>query len=935
MKNKILFSILAVLFILLLSSGTAFAADPIEIRTFEELMAINNPENLSKSYILMDNIDLTGKPFVPIGTDSDWFTGTFNGNGYIISNLTFSDEGMTGVGLFGCSDGAEFSNITLDNISVIGDMGVGSLLGFGDNTTIQFCSVDNSVVTGNEFVGGLVGVMFSSSADSNYVVCTVNGNDGSGNVGGFAGYLFTSSSISNSSATGNVIGSGNVGGFVGHLELSSSVSDSFAKGTVKGDHVGGFVGNMSASSSVSTSYAAVDVVGNNDGAGGFVGVMSGSSSVSESYATGNVVGIRFVGGFVGDMTSSSVSDSYATGDAKGTGDFVGGFVGGMEGMGGMSIITNSYATGNAVENVDEVGGFVGKMHTSDEISGSFYIGTPDSNDNDKGVFIPSSELKTINTFKAGNGYVLDDWDISPSPNSTHIWYIIEGKDYPRFYWSYQPQTIYVNESNFRYIGSSVCKADAEGEDKYWTMKDNYILTENVDMFNVISAMGDTDTYSPIGTELNPFTGTFDGNGYIISNLTFSDDTMDYVGLFGYAKGAEFSNIHLENISMTGQDNVGSFVGRLESSSVSDSYATGTVTGEYYVGGFVGSMVSSSISNSSETGDAKGLVSVGGFVGSMYDSSISNSFATGDVEGEQDIGGFVGFMESDSSISDSYATGDAKGVVVVGGFVSSMSSSSFISNSYATGDAKGVSEVGGFVGYMVEGSSISNSYATGDAEGNDMIGGFVGSICDSDISNSYATGTVTGESYVGGFVGNLDTSSTITDSFYIGSPDSNNTLMGLFVTSDELKQISTFKTVGSYLSGPWDISSSPDPVYIWYINEGHDSPKFFWSYQMQPSVPSPDKPDSSGSGTGSANVVNNTSTQDNTTQDNTTQNNTTQNNTTQNNTTQNNTTQNNTMQNNTSDDSTEQNSNSLIWWGLGIILLIAIVGGIVVLYFKKK
>ena len=115
------------------------------------------------------------------------------------------------------------------------------------------------------------------------------------------------------------------------------------------------------------------------------------------------------------------------------------------------------------------------------------------------------------------------------------------------------------------------------------------------------------------------------------------------------------------------------------------------------------------------------------------------------------------------------------------------------------------------------ASITNSYATGDAKGDDMVGGFAGSA-------------------------NLIVGSRNINNFYIGNPGSVHTNGKFFVDSVELKKIDTFKTVGNYVSNDWDISSEPDPNHIWYISEGQDFPKFYWSYQ-------PVSPSGSGSGTG--------------------------------------------------------------------------------------
>ena len=69
--------------------------------------------------------------------------------------------------------------------------------------------------------------------------------------------------------------------------------------------------------------------------------------------------------------------------------------------------------------------------------------------------------------------------------------------------------------------------------------------------------------SPIGTEEHPFKGTYDGQGYVIKNLSLTNgDTAigTNVGLFGYTDGATIKNLTLVDGSVTGFDNVGAVVG---------------------------------------------------------------------------------------------------------------------------------------------------------------------------------------------------------------------------------------------------------------------------------------------------------------------------------------------------------------------------------------
>ena len=189
--------------------------------------------------------------------------------------------------------------------------------------------------------------------------------------------------------------------------------------------------------------------------------------------------------------------------------------------------------------------------------------------------------------------------------------------------------------------------------------------------------------------------------------------------------------------------------------------------------------------------------------------------------------------------------------------------SSVSKSYATGNVEGASNVGGFVGFMQYTSSVSESYSIGDVKGFNMIGGFVGSIYKSFISESYAVGNVSGDSNIGGFVG-LGSMFDIFDSFYIGTPYSDDISLGIFVEPDELKQISTFRvpiSAGGVVSESWNISSSPNPEFVWYIDEGNSYPQFFRDYippvnQLPELAPDSPQPTTSpkGNGFGKAEIV---------------------------------------------------------------------------------
>ena len=112
-----------------------------------------------KTITLMDNIDMTGIDWIPVGQTGGYaaqtyFRGTFDGNGKTISNLTVThwEEGTNGganyaSGLFGFIDaaGATVKDLTMDNANVTGSHWTGAIVGYLSGE-ISGCTVKNSSV---------------------------------------------------------------------------------------------------------------------------------------------------------------------------------------------------------------------------------------------------------------------------------------------------------------------------------------------------------------------------------------------------------------------------------------------------------------------------------------------------------------------------------------------------------------------------------------------------------------------------------------------------------------------------------------------------------------------------------------------------------------------------------------------------------------------
>ena len=282
-------------------------------------MMTNNGKITGGTFVLNADLDLGSiENWTPIGNDTYYFEGSFDGNGHVIKNLKINRPTGDYQGLFGYSEG-EIKNIGIINCNVTGNYDVGGLAGYALNT------ITNSYATGN-----------------------VVGNDG---VGGLAGEA--EDTITNSYATGNVTGNENVGGLAGFAR--NTITNSYATGNVVGygRSVGGLAGY--ASGAITNSYATGNVVGN-DGVGGLAG--EAEDTITNSYATGNVTGNEEVGGLAG-YARKTITNSYATGNVTGNEE-----VGGLAGE-ARRTITNSYATGNVTGN-EEVGGLAGLVLATSE-----------------------------------------------------------------------------------------------------------------------------------------------------------------------------------------------------------------------------------------------------------------------------------------------------------------------------------------------------------------------------------------------------------------------------------------------------------------------------------------------------------------------------------------------------------------------------------------
>ena len=111
-----------------------------------------------KTVTLTDNIDLSGREWIPIGTSEHQFSGIFDGGQNTISNLTVNRPAQSDVGLFGFTSGGEVKNFTLRNAKITGYLDVGAVAGTPYTSKYTDISITGLIqVDGYAYVGGALG----------------------------------------------------------------------------------------------------------------------------------------------------------------------------------------------------------------------------------------------------------------------------------------------------------------------------------------------------------------------------------------------------------------------------------------------------------------------------------------------------------------------------------------------------------------------------------------------------------------------------------------------------------------------------------------------------------------------------------------------------------------------------------------------------------
>ncbi len=213
-----------------LITGSGTVTDPYQISTADGLKwfrdKVNNAKTPDETKIcveLTEDIDLSGEEWSPIGIGQGvyWgslsYSGTFDGKGHTIKNLSIDNSSANFVGLFGYVLGGTIRNLTVSG-SVKGSGHTGGIAGGADGGTFENCA-NLCVVQSDSTEGGTTGGIIGFALNMDYVLivrdCYNVGSITGRHAGGIIGQCSWHETISNCYNAGTVTGTANAGAIIG------------------------------------------------------------------------------------------------------------------------------------------------------------------------------------------------------------------------------------------------------------------------------------------------------------------------------------------------------------------------------------------------------------------------------------------------------------------------------------------------------------------------------------------------------------------------------------------------------------------------------------------------------------------------------------------------------------------------------------------------
>ena len=639
MLKHLRFKSLAVLAAAFAASMGAYAATPISDAA--GLAAIGNDP--AGEYELTADITLTGE-WLPIGNNDNPFTGTFDGKGHTISGLTVTDN-SNWVGLFGAVTGT-VKNVAIVGANIYGNEHVG-------------------IVAGRVRGGGLIDNVFTSGY--------INGRDHAGGIVGDAGETDQTATVSNCFSAAYVIARDyQAGGIAGWTKGTVTIENNF------------FIGEASCKG-----WA---------GVGGIVGfVENGTTTVKNNVnAARKLTGASFIADSEGEFNQRETH----------------------------GIVGSRYNAESILVSVDNLTSDATVIYSIYNEDPNEPVDQTNMTTDVNGLITPAAELKKAATYTNigfGASWKFTDGQypmlafmtapitadyiyIAAVPEETFV-----GNSYNSGAISTYGREVKITTSdesvatvtegkvNFVKAGTVTITFSTEG-DAYCAGETRTVTFTPSDFNPVISTAEDMVKFTQnpsanfvlaadidmAGVEFTPitnFSGTLDGQGHWIRNITFKDADRDKTALFATFSGEFIKNVGFEGLDLVGNADVAAVVGETTGNGIiSNIVVTNSkINGRDHVASIVGKLSSGAtiincISNaeiSTRSYQAAGIVGVG-MEGGIVDKCIFAGTVVGDG-GNTNLAGIVSLLDQDGmtiknclAAGASYTnanTGDNYGLIV--------------------------------------------------------------------------------------------------------------------------------------------------------------------------------------------------------------------------------------------------------------------------------
>lgn len=500
-------------------------------------------------------------------------------------------------------------------------------------------------------------------------------------TGGFDGSGYVITLTGSTSLFGQVGKSGETAGTVKNLGMDAKI-DAYT------DYIGAIAG--SSYGTIQYCFVKGSIESSKDYLGGIVGKNVGT--IEDCYTTVSIKAtgiVKRVGGIAGlnykiNSNAGTIQRCYATGTINNINTSFGAGVGGIVGSNSAGttikncIALNTSITGKAAGRI-----IISNYGSSDALADNYAspliagewtekeVGKKDGADLTEGNFITNATDVGGAFYGWNNGNTA--WDFTTPANLPTLTGFKDD----------QPVKDITRESTI----TKLLITEIKNADDLATFRDAVNSGETYEGKIVTLANDITVTGWEVGigieADKKPFSGTFDGQGHVIS-LTGSTSLFVLIGKSGETVGT-VKNLGVNAAITANTANIGGIVGH-NYGTIQNCYTKGTITNEsYYTGGIVGDN-GGTIQNCYSTASCTGNDYTGGIVG-KHSGTILQCYATGAINGKSSAGGIAATWQGSNitlknciALNTSITFTDTEGK---SGRIISSSTASFLSNNHAS------------------------------------------------------------------------------------------------------------------------------------------------------------------------------------------------------------------------------------------------------------